>query len=128
MIESATSDLKSEQTVLGMLLLEPQALSDALALGLLPEHFERPAHAELFAVCQALYEDGKPSDLPLVAAEANKRGTLESIGGAGYLAGLLDSVPTTAGLAAYVAHLQQLARTRAARDAALRTAEFAAQA
>lgn len=128
MTEDTTSDVKSEQTLLGMLFLEPTAMGEALSLGLLPEHFDRMAHADIFGLLRALYEEGKPADLPLVAQEARQRGLLESIGGAGYLAGLLDSVPSAAGLPGYVRHLQALARTRAARDAARRTAEFAERA
>ena len=96
-------DLAAEKALLGAMLLTAQAVADAL------EHtsaddFYRPAHAHVFDAIAALYGAGEPVDTVTVAAELERAGLLEAVGGAGALVEMQASSPV-AGNAGYYAEL-----------------------
>ncbi len=87
-------------SVLGGVLLENQALNRALEF-LLPEDFYREGHGRIFEGMIELSNKGEPADLITLTAVLEKKGTLELAGGAGYLASLVDFVPTAANISYY---------------------------
>ncbi|NPV29473.1 MAG: replicative DNA helicase [Firmicutes bacterium] len=93
-------NLEAEQAVLGALLLAPDSFL-SIAEILKPEDFYGEGHRDLFRVLRDLAEAGRPVDLVTVAEELTKRGLLEKIGGASYLASLAGSVPTAANIRYY---------------------------
>ncbi len=101
-------DTDAERSVLGAMLLERDALLQAVEL-LAPEDFYRPAHARVFAAMQSLFERSEPVDEVTVAAELKARGDLDKVGGAAAMAALTESVPS----AANAGHYAQIVRSRA---------------
>jgi len=93
-------NLEAEMSVLGGILLENQALNRALEY-LLPEDFYREGHGRIFGGMIELSNKGEPVDLVTLTAALEKHGTLELAGGAGYLASLVDFVPTAANISYY---------------------------
>jgi replicative DNA helicase len=91
--------IEAEQCVLGAILLDNDALPKALEI-LRPEdarvNFYRAAHAKIYEAMLALFERNEPIDLLTVSEVLRKRNQLEEIGGATYLATLLEAVPTAA--------------------------------
>ena len=69
-----------------------------------PGDFYKEAHRKIFAACVELFERNEPVDLVTLANELMQRKVLEEVGGASYLASLVDSVPTAAN-AAYHARI-----------------------
>jgi replicative DNA helicase len=101
-------NLEAEVSVLGAILQEAGALLRAMEL-LRPADFYKEAHRKIFAACVELFEKSEPVDLVTLANELMRRKVLEEVGGAAYLASLVDAVPT----AANVAHHARIVRDKA---------------
>jgi len=90
-------DLTAEVSVLGAMLQDLGAAEKMLAL-LQPCHFYRSSHAEIFEAIRALMLREVPPDLVTVANELVEQKRLDAVGGAQYLALLVDQVPTAANI------------------------------
>lgn len=86
--------LEAEKTVLGGILVNNAYLNVVLSQ-LTPEDFYRDAHRQILGGMVALMDRGQPIDLLTLSEELQKAGLLEEIGGAAYLASLMDGVPRT---------------------------------
>jgi replicative DNA helicase len=104
-------DTDAERSVIGAMLLEEGAVSEAVAL-LKPDDFYRPNHARIFEAMLVLYERNEPLDEVTVAAALKGMGHLESIGGTSYLAQVTESVPTAANVVYYARIVRSRALTR----------------
>jgi len=84
-----------EEAVLGALMLEKDAyfiVSDILK----PESFYDPSHQMIFGAIQNLAVQQKPIDVLTVVEELKRRGELDSVGGAVYIAELTEKVASAA--------------------------------
>ncbi len=101
--------IEAERSVLGALLLDAEA-ADLVAQSLKAEHFYREAHGTIYAtILELRNEKGQPADLILLKHALERKGVLESVGGAADLADIVDSVPT----AANVEHYANIVREKA---------------
>jgi replicative DNA helicase len=106
-----------EQSVLGAILLENDALVKVLEL-LDARDFYQDAHRWVFEAMVELFEDNMPIDLLTVTERLRKKDRLEAVGGASYLAELVELVPT----AAHVWHHACIVREKAVLRALIQTA------
>ncbi len=83
---------EAERTVLGAILVDNQAFNSAAEI-LAREDFYREAHRRIFESMAALAERSQPIDLVTLKDELVRQSALEAVGGAAYLAGLVDGVP-----------------------------------
>ena len=95
------NSLEAERSVLGAMLQDPKAVMHAVE-ALKPEDFYQPQHREIFGAMLSLFRNQRPVDITTLDDELGRRGTLEGVGGTGYLMGLMDFVPTTANVQAYI--------------------------
>jgi replicative DNA helicase len=86
-------NLEAEQSVLGGVLLEPEALSRVLEV-MTGDDFYREAHRKIFASMLDLYRKGTPVDLITLTEILQNKGQLDDIGGASYLTSLTDAIPS----------------------------------
>jgi len=86
-------DLAAEQSVLGAMLLSPEAIADVLEV-LGAGDFYQPAHQVLCGCILEVYGAGGGVDAVTVCAELDRRGELSRVGGAPYLHTLVSTVPT----------------------------------
>ena len=94
-------NLEAEQTVLGALLLNPDALPIAIA-HLKPESFYRDQHRELYSIILRMFSNGQRSDIITVMNEAVSEKVFETPEMAKvYLKGIMDSVPSTSNIESY---------------------------
>ena len=93
-------NIEAEQSILGGVLIENDALNTVVEF-LEDGDFYREAHQKIFKSMIALSEKNEPLDLITLTNELKKKKELEAIGGASYLAGLVESVPTAANIAYY---------------------------
>jgi replicative DNA helicase len=93
-------NLEAEQSVLGGILIENEAINRVTEI-LDPDDFYRDAHRKIFNALINLSERDEPADLITLTNELRKIDQLDSIGGASYLASLIDSVPTAANIEYY---------------------------
>ena len=86
-------NLEAEQSVLGSVLLEPEALSRVLEV-MTGDDFYREAHRKIFSSMLDLYRKGTPVDLITLTEILQNKGQLDEIGGASYLTSLTDAIPS----------------------------------
>ena len=93
-------DMAAEQSVLGAMLISKDAIADVTE-EIRGADFYRPAHETIFDVVIDLYGRNEPVDMVTVAAELQRRGELQKIGGAPYLHTLAANVPIASNAAFY---------------------------
>ena len=93
-------DLDAEQSVLGAILQEPEAITRVLDF-LNPEDFYRENHAQIYRACTRLFQEGEPIDNVTVTDALDKQGMLERVGGRAGLLLLQETVPTSANVEYY---------------------------
>jgi replicative DNA helicase len=84
--------IEAEESLLSAILLDNHTLLDIVEI-LDAGDFYRTAHQKIFAAIIDLFDKGEPVDLVTLANNLKGRGQLEEIGGASYLARLVDAVP-----------------------------------
>ncbi|UCF91762.1 MAG: replicative DNA helicase [Desulfobacterales bacterium] len=85
-------NVEAEESLLSAILIDNTTLLEVIEI-LAPEDFYRTAHQKIFAAITALFDKGEPVDLVTLANNLKENGQLEEIGGAAYLARLVDAVP-----------------------------------
>jgi replicative DNA helicase len=100
-------DLEAEASVLGAILIDPAAITRVLD-SLEPEDFYRENSGQIYKAAQTLFRDGEPIDNVTLAAELDKGGLLERVGGRAQLAMLQEQTPT----AANVEHYAQIVKDK----------------
>lgn len=88
------SNHDAERSVLGALMQDASALSEALEL-LEAEDFYQPHHGVIFTAMRTLVHQSRAVDLVTLNDELTKTGQIDGIGGVDYLIGLMQYVPTT---------------------------------
>jgi replicative DNA helicase len=103
--------LELERSVLGAMLLDREAVGRALEI-ITPAAFYRAAHRQIFESMIGLWEKNDAVDLLTVGEALKKRDQFDAVGGATYLAGLLNSVATAANVAHHAKLIQEKAVLR----------------
>ena len=102
---------EAEQSVIGAIFLEPQALITASEI-LMPDDFYRTAHQKIFQTMIRLSDQGKAIDVVTVTEELSAKKELEDVGGLSYLSELANAVPTAANIAHYAKIVEEKALLR----------------
>ena len=116
-------DLEAEMATLGGMLLSKEAITDVIEV-LRGSEFYKPAHESIYDAVIEVYNRSEPADPLIVADELAKRGELERIGGAPYLASLMATVPTAANAAYYARIVREKALMRGLVQAGTRIAQL----
>lgn len=103
--------IEAEQSVLGGILIENEAVNRVTEI-LDADDFYRDAHRKIYNALLNLSERDEPADLITLTNELRKSDQLDSIGGASYLASLIDSVPTAANIEYYARIVKEKAILR----------------
>jgi len=83
---------EAERTVLGAVLVDNAAFNSAAEI-LSRDDFFRESHRRIFDAMASLAERSQPIDLVTLKDELSRAAALEAVGGAAYLASLVDGVP-----------------------------------
>ena len=102
---------EAEQSVIGAIFLEPQALITAAEV-LVPEDFYRMAHQRIFNTMINLSDRGQAIDVVTVTEELSAKKELEDVGGISYLTEIANSVPTAANIVHYANIVEEKALLR----------------
>jgi replicative DNA helicase len=103
--------IEAEQSILGGILIENEAINRVTEI-LDADDFYRDGHRKIFNALINLSERDEPADLITLTNELRKLDQLDSIGGASYLASLIDSVPTAANIQYYARIVKEKAILR----------------
>ena len=104
-------NIDAEKSILGGLLLEQEAWDEVSEL-IVEDDFYKPAHKKIFAAIRELKKREMPSDLVTVSNYLMERNELDSLGGAAYLAEMIDQTPSTANISSYSKIVQEKALLR----------------
>ncbi len=85
-------NVEAEEALISAILIDNNTLLEVIEI-LTPEDFYRTAHQHIFAAMSDLFDKSEPVDLVTLANRLKEKGQLESVGGATYLARLVDTVP-----------------------------------
>ncbi|MEG0260155.1 MAG: replicative DNA helicase [Lysinibacillus sp.] len=102
---------EAEQSVIGAIFLDPQALITASEI-LLVEDFYQNAHKKIFETMLRLSDQGKAIDVVTVTEELSAKKEIEDVGGLSYLLELANAVPTAANIAHYAKIVEEKALLR----------------
>ncbi len=102
-------NLEAERALLGSVLLDNGALNVALET-LTRDDFFSDSHRLMFEKMVAISERNRSIDLVTLSEELGKEGLLEKVGGASYLASLMDGVPV--GSAASIAEYSRIVKEK----------------
>lgn len=99
-LKGQPQSIEAEQAVLGSMLTTKEAVSKSLQW-LKPNMFYKDAHIRIASCMVDLFEKGEPIDAVSVVDRLKKKNELKGVGGAYYISGLAESVPTTANVEYY---------------------------
>jgi replicative DNA helicase len=103
--------IEAEMSVLGAVFVDNHAITAALET-ITADDFYYERHRKLFRAMQELHEAKNPIDFITTTEALKTRGELEEIGGAAYLLGLTDYVPTAANMSNYARIIKEKAVAR----------------
>lgn len=92
--------LEAEQSVLGAMILDKEAINTAVEI-IRSDDFYKEANKEIYEAILILFNKNEPVDLITLSEELKRRGTLENTGGVTYLANLSSGIATTANVKYY---------------------------
>lgn len=104
-------NLEAEQSVLGSLMLDKDAIikvADLVKIG----DFYKNDHNQIYEAMLDLYEEREPIDVLSLANRLEEKKSLETVGGSGYLASLVNSVPSASNIVHYAKVVQKKALLR----------------
>lgn len=104
-------NLDAEKSLLGAILIDEEVLAN-VSETVKPDDFYDKRHRSIYDAMLRLYERHKPVDLLTLSDELEKRDELDTIGGAGYITELTNTVPTAAHAEAYADIIAQKAIRR----------------
>ncbi|ACZ32349.1 replicative DNA helicase [Xylanimonas cellulosilytica DSM 15894] len=116
-------DVNAEMSVLGGMLISKDAIADVVET-IRGNDFYRPAHETVYDSIIDLYGRGEPADAITVADELRRRGELDRIGGAAFLADLVAGVPTAANAGYYARIVRERAVLRRLVEAGTRIVQL----
>lgn len=93
-------NLEAEQSIIGGLMLESDALDQVVDL-IRAEDFYKPAHSKIFEVIQFLHSKSQPIDIITVSNALQTQGDMDAIGGPEYLVSLMTGVISAANIMTY---------------------------
>ena len=85
-------NIEAEESLISAILVDNNTLLDVIEI-LDADDFYKTAHQKIFSAIADLFEKGEPIDLVTLVNRLGEKGDLEDIGGAAYLARLVDTVP-----------------------------------
>lgn len=111
---------EAEQTYIGSMLYDGTLASAATAQ---PEQLGNPQHERIYEAIKKVEQQGVFVDLQTVTTELVRMGSLDMVGGVGYLAELAGAIPTTSNFAHHESIIFEAYRARESRKLSLAYAE-----
>jgi replicative DNA helicase len=109
--KSLPQNLEAERSVLGAILLDSSSLSFVVPV-LKPDDFFPDTHRRIYRAMLELYQRSATIDLLTLREELDRGGATERVGGASYLAALLDGVPDIGNVEHYARIVKEKATLR----------------
>ncbi len=108
-LRTAPHNIDAERALIGATLLKPDVMHD-ISVTVFPESFYAEKHRTIYDAIYQIFLKGDPIDIVSVTNKLTTMNSLERVGGAAYIAELIETVPA-AGNAQYYADLVQAKST-----------------
>ena len=105
------NNVAAEEALLGSLLIDPSAIAEVADL-LRPADFYRERSALIYDAALALHGHREPVDFQTLVSTLEHHGQLQAVGGAAYLADLVNATPTAAHALTYARQVKDAAMRR----------------
>ena len=105
-------NIEAEMAVLGSMLIDEEAIAQAIEI-LNTGCFYKDSHRRIFDCILNLFNQNKAVDIITICDELKKQGALEQVDGPGYVASLVNTVPTSANIVHYASIVREKATLRA---------------
>ncbi len=103
--------IEAEESIISAVLLDNNILLDILE-SVTADDFYKPAHQKIFAAITDLFAEGEPVDLVTLAERMKQNNHLEAVGGAVFLAKIVDTAPVPANAVHYARIIHEKASLR----------------
>ncbi|MES2854224.1 MAG: DnaB-like helicase N-terminal domain-containing protein, partial [Bdellovibrionota bacterium] len=105
-------NLDAEQSILGGLMVDSFAF-DVVSSVITEDDFYKIAHRKIYTTISELYTKSQPIDIITVSNALADKKEIDAIGGAAYLAEVMNSTPSAANIESYakIVHEKALLRT-----------------
>lgn len=103
--------IEAEYALLGSIIIDPEALA-LVADFLRAEDFYRDGHRSIYEVMLHLYNQQRAADFITICDVLESRGKLEEVGGASYISGLVNQVPSSGNVLFYARIVERTAVLR----------------
>ena len=113
-------NLEAEESVLGAMMLSPEAIAAVVDRALKPEDFYHGSHQRIYEAILGVYARGEPVDAITTVEELKRRQVLDAVGGPLSVYNLVETVPTPASAAHYARIVAEHALLRRLIEAASR--------
>ena len=114
---------EAEASLLGTMMVYPNAARLAMEEGLSGDDFFLEANRNIFIAASQLYQEGSPIDLATVSTRLSDQNVLEKSGGIAYLTQLVDASVTSYNTKNYINLIKDKALMRRMIETAARIAE-----
>lgn len=99
-LKLAPQDLEAEQSVLGALMIDKDAIFSVADI-LDQSDFYKKSHSVIYSAIRRLWDSREPIDILTVTSELKKSDELKNVGGSSYLTEIINSVPTSSHIGHY---------------------------
>jgi replicative DNA helicase len=106
-------DDELEQATLGSLLSDNEAVTSAIQLHLRPDDFYSRSNQRIYEAVMSLDAKGLRADIQTVVQELKQMGKLDEAGGASYVSGLTNVIPSSANIDYYAQMVKNYSLKRA---------------
>jgi replicative DNA helicase len=106
------SSVATERSILGAILLESKSYDEAVSGGLIPEDLSLDSHRRIFRAMMLLAESSSAIDLVTLVHHLEQNRELAPVGGAGYIASLVDGLPDRPSIRHYIRIVKEKAAQR----------------
>ncbi|KKM68836.1 hypothetical protein LCGC14_1456860 [marine sediment metagenome] len=110
-LQMAPQNLEAEEAVLGSVLIDPKAISYVEAL-VKPNDFYKVVHGLIFKAMLQIRDNDQPIDTLTLTEWLAVEDLLETVGGAYYLTGLAERVPSAANVGQYARMVSEASQYR----------------
>ena len=104
-------DISAEQALLGSIMVKPTGLNEIVSW-IKPDDFYTEKHRRIYKQMLKLFDKNEPIDLVSMTSTLQSAKQLESIGGASYLAEIVNTVPSASNLGFYAAIVRKKSQLR----------------
>src|SRR5439155_150524 len=103
---------EAEASLIGAILIDARVYEETVRGRIAPAELSREPHRLILGAIERVWERGEPLGFQTVQAELAARGELDNIGGAQFLVGLMQNVPTVAHAETYATIVERTALLR----------------